>query len=324
MRCFAAGLVVFEHRDGIRPGHHLRLPAGLIDFGQTAQGQLLDASFAIENRGTELLTLLETRGECGCTTVRADGMTLAPGQRESVHVVFNTAGYHGDVSKQVYIISDDDAQPFQAVRFHTFVHFKAALDRSEVTLDPMASGGTADRVDLVISEDAARPDAAAPMVDGVADDMTLSFGPWTRADRVEACTARITVRPSAPVGWYERKLVVHVGAEELPLRVSYAIKPCVGAQPAAALVMLSGGNVTAAHVALVGPGFRDAKLSTEQNKAEVRLGADSAGSPELLMSARPGQVSPQGDYDTIKLAYTLEERGRQEELSIPVRFVATP
>jgi hypothetical protein len=82
-----------------------------IDFGQAIQGVELTQSFSFENAGGSLLTIEKIRTSCGCTAALASKESLKPGEKGDIEVTFNTRGYSGEVSKYIYVYTNDPKNP---------------------------------------------------------------------------------------------------------------------------------------------------------------------------------------------------------------------
>lgn len=83
----------------------------LWDFGSVKQGQVLTHSFLFTNEGEALLLIQGVRTSCGCTAALVSKKKIAPGNEGEIKVTFNTRGFEGQVSKYIYVESNDAAEP---------------------------------------------------------------------------------------------------------------------------------------------------------------------------------------------------------------------
>jgi hypothetical protein len=81
----------------------------VIDLGTVAPGQELEATFSLENRGDESLTIT-ARPTCGCTVARWDE-TIAPGATGEIHAILDTSDLRGKVSKSIVVLTNDPELP---------------------------------------------------------------------------------------------------------------------------------------------------------------------------------------------------------------------
>jgi hypothetical protein len=81
------------------------------DFGNVKQGKVLDYVFKFTNKGDAPLIIKNVRTSCGCTAVLVKDKEIDPGKNGEIKVSFNTRGYGGNVSKYIYVESDDSSQP---------------------------------------------------------------------------------------------------------------------------------------------------------------------------------------------------------------------
>jgi hypothetical protein len=68
----------------------------------------LKTEFAFVNEGKTPVTVLKTITSCGCTTAKLDKTTFAPGEKGSVKVGMILGSHTGDVTKTIYVKTDDD------------------------------------------------------------------------------------------------------------------------------------------------------------------------------------------------------------------------
>ncbi|MFB0566356.1 MAG: DUF1573 domain-containing protein [Candidatus Aminicenantaceae bacterium] len=81
------------------------------NFGNIKQGKVLTHIFIFWNEGNETLKIKNVRSSCGCTAALVSKKKIDPGKKGELKVVFNTKGYQGNVSKYVYVDSNDPKQP---------------------------------------------------------------------------------------------------------------------------------------------------------------------------------------------------------------------
>ena len=71
------------------------------DFGTIQQGVKVEHTYKFTNEGTADLLVTDAKASCGCTVPDYTKEPVAPGKSGEVHVVFDSAGKSGDVSKTV-------------------------------------------------------------------------------------------------------------------------------------------------------------------------------------------------------------------------------
>jgi len=93
------------------------------DLGTHPQETQVYHDLVISNTGTADLNLTDVNPPCGCTIVdRAQyPLVLKPGQSHTVNVSFNTNNYDGNVTKVIYITSNDTSRPEVMLSFYTNV-----------------------------------------------------------------------------------------------------------------------------------------------------------------------------------------------------------
>lgn len=81
------------------------------DFGRVNQGEMLTHVFPFSNKGDDTLLINRVRTSCGCTAVLVSEKKIAPGKTGDIKVDFNTQGYEGEVSKYIYVETNDPQDP---------------------------------------------------------------------------------------------------------------------------------------------------------------------------------------------------------------------
>lgn len=81
------------------------------NFGTIAEGDHVVHEFSIRNSGRTDLVLQRVAPSCGCTATTLSASTISPGGVGVVKVDFNTAGFSGQKTKTVSVITSDPQQP---------------------------------------------------------------------------------------------------------------------------------------------------------------------------------------------------------------------
>ena len=81
------------------------------DFGRVNQGEMLTHVFPFSNEGDDTLHINRVWTSCGCTAALVSEEKVAPGKTGEIKVDFNTQGYEGEVSKYIYVESNDPRYP---------------------------------------------------------------------------------------------------------------------------------------------------------------------------------------------------------------------
>lgn len=81
------------------------------DFGTAKEGEVLRHDFAFTNNAGRVLNVTGVDTSCGCTVSDVPKKVIDPGEKISVKVSFDTAGYSGAVKQYVYFRTDNPAEP---------------------------------------------------------------------------------------------------------------------------------------------------------------------------------------------------------------------
>jgi len=73
------------------------------DFGSLRQGERVSYIFEFKNTGGSPLLIKDAFASCGCTVPQYDKEPIAPGDKGSVEVIFDSSGRRGNQYKTVII-----------------------------------------------------------------------------------------------------------------------------------------------------------------------------------------------------------------------------
>lgn len=89
----------------------LSIPKNTHDAGIVKEGDTIKVSYELINTGRSDLKIFSTSSSCSCTISKPESNVIKPGEKTLVNVSFNTAGKSGKNSKQVYLYTNDPANP---------------------------------------------------------------------------------------------------------------------------------------------------------------------------------------------------------------------
>lgn len=76
------------------------------DFGEITEGEKMAYVFTFTNTGTGSLVINNASASCGCTVPKYSKKPLSAGQKGTMEVVFNTAGFGGVQTKTITVQSN--------------------------------------------------------------------------------------------------------------------------------------------------------------------------------------------------------------------------
>jgi hypothetical protein len=79
------------------------------DFGQVAEGEIVEFNFRFKNTGTKPLVVTNVSASCGCTVPEKPEQPIRPGETGFIKAKFNSDRRPGEVMKTVTVVSN--AQP---------------------------------------------------------------------------------------------------------------------------------------------------------------------------------------------------------------------
>ncbi|MGQ9800329.1 MAG: DUF1573 domain-containing protein [Candidatus Saccharicenans sp.] len=77
------------------------------NFGKIKEGEVVQHEFVFRNAGNAVLIINKVSTSCGCTAALVSQKEIAPGQEGRIKVTFNSRGYSGQVTKFIYVESND-------------------------------------------------------------------------------------------------------------------------------------------------------------------------------------------------------------------------
>jgi hypothetical protein len=86
------------------------------NFGFVKKGEKVNLTYQFTNEGNQPLIISEAKAECSCTSVSWTKEPVAPGQKGSVLVVFDTAPTYDRQDRIVEVFSNDPKSP-NKIRF---------------------------------------------------------------------------------------------------------------------------------------------------------------------------------------------------------------
>ena len=92
------------------------------DFGSIAKGSRVTHNFWFENKGTDTLIVTKVTPTCGCTSTRKGMITVPPGQRSSIDVIFDSGKFNGRVTKSIKVECNDSVNPYLDLRFKAVIN----------------------------------------------------------------------------------------------------------------------------------------------------------------------------------------------------------
>jgi len=92
------------------------------NFGSIAKGSVVTHNFWFENTGTDTLVITRIKPTCGCTSTRKAGFSVAPGEKTSIDIVFDSGKFNGRITKAIKVECNDPVNPFLDLRFKATIN----------------------------------------------------------------------------------------------------------------------------------------------------------------------------------------------------------
>ncbi len=121
------------------------------DFGTVSEGDTVREQFLVENRGKASLFIGKVSTSCGCTAALLSSNVIAPGESGQIDVTFRTQGYHGVLTKQIYLESNDPRDPRLVLKLTGTVNRDIDTTPQFVDFGTIAPGATISKTVRVAS-----------------------------------------------------------------------------------------------------------------------------------------------------------------------------
>ena len=102
------------------------------DWGEVYSGDQISHVFTFENKGDEILKILNLETSCGCTAAVLSEKEIAPGGTGKIQVNFNSRGYRGRVHHVVYVSTNDPTTRKIILKIHGHVQLDILIQPTNV------------------------------------------------------------------------------------------------------------------------------------------------------------------------------------------------
>ncbi|MEW6664934.1 MAG: DUF1573 domain-containing protein [Thermodesulfobacteriota bacterium] len=114
-----------------QPGPKMVLPESVFSPGRVMEGDVIQHTFSVLNKGDRLLAIEDVRTDCGCATVEFD-RAIPPGGEGKITLKVDTRGYEGKVRKGAAIRSNDPSGKEGAISIDADVQVPIKLSSGHV------------------------------------------------------------------------------------------------------------------------------------------------------------------------------------------------
>ena len=131
----------------------------MLNFGDVFHGKKAEKIIKVRNAGSDTLRITDVRTQCGCTAAMMSDVDkrLGPNQTGQLSIAFDTHNYTGQVSKQVYISSNDTSNPKVTITFTTNIMDVLTFDPKMISFNDMKVDSAATRMVTVFNPSSKNP-----------------------------------------------------------------------------------------------------------------------------------------------------------------------
>ncbi len=118
-------------------GPKVKFEEETFNFGKIKEGEVKTHVFVFQNTGDDPLVVKNVRTSCGCAAALVSDKTIDPGKKGEIKVTLNSRGYEGDITKFIYVESNDRSQPVKQLQISAMVQVppRPRIDLDRYTID---------------------------------------------------------------------------------------------------------------------------------------------------------------------------------------------
>jgi hypothetical protein len=91
------------------------------DFGRVEAGKMVTNIYYFTNTGNQPLEIQDVQSSCGCAAAANYSRLVAPGQKGSIPVIFDSTGRAGQTLRTIKVLSNDSTEPNVVLQFTAMV-----------------------------------------------------------------------------------------------------------------------------------------------------------------------------------------------------------
>ncbi len=195
-----------------------------IDMGRVYNtGAHIKQQFTIKNTGNQPLKINGVRTSCGCTAALPSDSTVLPGEQAHIDVDFNPMGYRGDVTKEIYIATNDPSAQMTTLKLKMDIVYALQSEPNFILFPNPVVG---------------KPDTSAITLTNSSNEVIMITGIETNSKEISSRVDNETLKP----GGMTRLQLFLVGEKPGPVYGQIVIHTSSGLQPTLAVRYYAGVN----------------------------------------------------------------------------------
>lgn len=115
------------------------------DFKSIYRGSEAKHEFVITNSGDSPLQITNVRSSCGCTVPSIEKRKLGPGEKTTLTAIFDSRRFHGSVTKNIYVYSNDQQNPITKLSIHADVKQDLQVSPASIYFAGLKAGESVQR-----------------------------------------------------------------------------------------------------------------------------------------------------------------------------------
>lgn len=184
------------------------------DFGEIDQGEQIVHLFKFKNAGDTLLEIKRVSTSCGCTAALVSKKRIPPGDSGEIKATFNSKGYAGQISKWIYVHSNDPDEPKIKLNLKGRVIIDLLVQPSSVNFGKVPNGKMSTEEVILVpirlrTLEVKKVECSSPYI-------AHTVSEYTKGNQ-KGFKIEVTVGAEMPVGNFSEVIKVHTNSERQPI-----------------------------------------------------------------------------------------------------------
>jgi len=191
----------------------VKAPETSFNFGAVLQGSKVAHEFEIGNEGEADLLIQRISASCGCTASTVSSRTIPPGKSEKLRVEFDTAGFSGNKTKSVQVVTNDPQRQEIVFSLKGVVEPGVVVEPARLEFGEITSSSSLEERQRQFT---VRSGASS----GVVISSVKSYSRYVSVAAQGGSSYKIELSPELPKGEFRDRVVVEVeGGKVQPVNV---------------------------------------------------------------------------------------------------------
>lgn len=299
----------------------------LHDFGEIDHGAKAEYTYEFENRGNDTLRIVRIQKTCGCQSAKATREVIPPGERGGIWVAFNSKGLVGDVTRRVYIHSNDPAEGRVALEMSGTVLVDFLVRPKTLNFRQIPVGRSKSMKAYIIPQKMERLEIGS--IEASAEYITVA-----RSDYVEegkkGAELEVTIGPDAPPRRIVERVKISTSSQKQPLiemHVYATVSEKIIIDPKILQVQLGSGESREYQISVFKGSRKDFRIDRVEDdleaiETEISLLKEQADMQDYQIQVRANPTASPGPLKGSLTLYTNDTKESIIQMPVAGRILS--